>query len=571
MRRGGERTMTCRRRRHRCRRPLAAALPAHASARLSMQSFVREWFAVLNRNINTASAFLLSLFSGRSYRRTAARNAAQKQQAWHRWWQSSHGTFNALIEQEGLTSDSGTAPPTPRSPRALSVGTSSALPPNGSISSTGSRWRFWRRASSSGSGEGASLDDASSPRVADMNRGSVLFELPAGFAVFQVGPQGGAWWRMAVCARGCGGITARACLAPTCIAIPHLPPQMVSSRGLLEDLRLGTEVALGRAFGAARRLLHRVLWLDVDGDGSAHGGIRSDADSPADLLERRMRRRSMPPPAGLAAVAEEASAAAGEAAAPRRRRAKRIPLRNLLRSGRHWEDDLSVWTASDVILREGYPLEQHSVTTSGAAAVPGRKSAACLEARIWLANGSHPEHRTSLLLAHPYADGYVLQMHRIPRHGARDVAYFQHGVLDTSLGWVRGWPLPCLAAVPVAWQQPCVLPMPTCFPPCLRPRARCPTAPWAAPHLPPTTSASTCGWATRAATRRACMSVRAGWRRPRLGWRLGACVPPQGCSLPVQVLHSLRLLAPPTSPLLPCPMWHRCGQAGVAVLAILHQ
>lgn len=34
------------------------------------------------------------------------------------------------------------------------------------------------------------------------------------------------------------------------------------------------------------------------------------------------------------------------------------------------------------------------------------------------------------------ADGYVLQMHRMPRHGARDVAFFQHGVLDTSLGWV---------------------------------------------------------------------------------------------------------------------------------------
>ncbi|KAI7841938.1 hypothetical protein COHA_004465 [Chlorella ohadii] len=69
----------------------------------------------------------------------------------------------------------------------------------------------------------------------------------------------------------------------------------------------------------------------------------------------------------------------------------------MLRSGRHWEEDLSVWTASDVILREGYPLEQHSVTTP---------------------------------------DGYVLQVQRIPRHGARDVVFFQHGVLDTSLGWV---------------------------------------------------------------------------------------------------------------------------------------
>ena len=52
-----------------------------------------------------------------------------------------------------------------------------------------------------------------------------------------------------------------------------------------------------------------------------------------------------------------------------------------------------------MILRAGYPLEEHSVTTS---------------------------------------DGYVLTMHRIPRRGARDVAFFQHGVLDTSLGWVAG-------------------------------------------------------------------------------------------------------------------------------------
>lgn len=33
-------------------------------------------------------------------------------------------------------------------------------------------------------------------------------------------------------------------------------------------------------------------------------------------------------------------------------------------------------------------------------------------------------------------DGYIIQLHRIPRKGARDVVLFQHGVLDTSLGWV---------------------------------------------------------------------------------------------------------------------------------------
>lgn len=34
------------------------------------------------------------------------------------------------------------------------------------------------------------------------------------------------------------------------------------------------------------------------------------------------------------------------------------------------------------------------------------------------------------------ADGYILQMERIPRPGCARVAWFQHGILDTSLTWV---------------------------------------------------------------------------------------------------------------------------------------
>lgn len=45
----------------------------------------------------------------------------------------------------------------------------------------------------------------------------------------------------------------------------------------------------------------------------------------------------------------------------------------------------------------GYPLEVHTVTT---------------------------------------ADGYVLRMERIPRTGCQRVAFFVHGILDTSLTWV---------------------------------------------------------------------------------------------------------------------------------------
>ncbi|CAI9786878.1 unnamed protein product [Fraxinus pennsylvanica] len=46
-------------------------------------------------------------------------------------------------------------------------------------------------------------------------------------------------------------------------------------------------------------------------------------------------------------------------------------------------------------------------------------------------------------LGYPYeairvvtADGYILVLERIPRHNARKVVYLQHGILDSSMGWV---------------------------------------------------------------------------------------------------------------------------------------
>ena len=47
-----------------------------------------------------------------------------------------------------------------------------------------------------------------------------------------------------------------------------------------------------------------------------------------------------------------------------------------------WDSSYNVWTAADVIRQAGYPLEEHTVTTS---------------------------------------DGYVLQMERIPRAGSNSV------------------------------------------------------------------------------------------------------------------------------------------------------
>lgn len=61
------------------------------------------------------------------------------------------------------------------------------------------------------------------------------------------------------------------------------------------------------------------------------------------------------------------------------------------------EENRNEWTAGDVIVACGYPLEEYRVITM---------------------------------------DGYVLEMQRIPRRGASEVVFFQHGILDTSLGWV---------------------------------------------------------------------------------------------------------------------------------------
>jgi hypothetical protein len=189
---------------------------------------VREWFAVLNRNLNIFGATVLSLWSGRSYRRTAARDAAAHGQAWTIWWHTARGTFNALVEREGLTGgeaagyaggggsnglsgDGGgaaaakaaaaaatTDSPFQRDPSRLrsvpasgssTTGMDAGDTAGSSGSRAGSRWRFWRRSSSgsriggAGSGDGQ-LGGAS--LSGEMRRGSALFALPSGFAVSQV-------------------------------------------------------------------------------------------------------------------------------------------------------------------------------------------------------------------------------------------------------------------------------------------------------------------------------------------------------------------------------------------------
>ena len=117
----------------------------------------------------------------------------------------------------------------------------------------------------------------------------------------------------------------------------------VRRRGLLEDFKFSVEVGISNIFAWFSRIIRKIFFLDTDHQSKS----------------KRARRKA----------------------------------KKMLRD---WER-LHTYTAADAILRAGYPLEEHSVTTE---------------------------------------DGYVLQMHRIPRRTSMDVVFFQHGVLDTSLGWV---------------------------------------------------------------------------------------------------------------------------------------
>lgn len=140
----------------------------------------------------------------------------------------------------------------------------------------------------------------------------------------------------------------------------HAVASMIPRGGFLEDLWVQTEAGLGKIFTFLRSALRRLLAPGVSNFASGTRG------GPAIL-----RRDS----------------GSGGLFSP-------VPTGTFLTK---WED-AHIWTASDFVLRAGYPLEEHSVVT---------------------------------------ADGYVLAVHRIPRSGpGKGVVLFIHGVLDTSLGWV---------------------------------------------------------------------------------------------------------------------------------------
>uniref|UniRef100_A0A1D1ZHN3 Lipase member N n=2 Tax=Anthurium amnicola TaxID=1678845 RepID=A0A1D1ZHN3_9ARAE len=67
------------------------------------------------------------------------------------------------------------------------------------------------------------------------------------------------------------------------------------------------------------------------------------------------------------------------------------------RTGFHQSLNTDARTCQDVIMEYGYPYESIQVVTS---------------------------------------DGYILVLERIPRHDSKKVVYLQHGILDSSMGWV---------------------------------------------------------------------------------------------------------------------------------------
>lgn len=91
----------------------------------SIRSVIREAFSVATHLLNSASGALLSILSGRSYHHTVRRSSRREATsgAWHSFWATASGTFNALVEREGLggSSDHPQAADAPRPGTLLAV------------------------------------------------------------------------------------------------------------------------------------------------------------------------------------------------------------------------------------------------------------------------------------------------------------------------------------------------------------------------------------------------------------------------------------------------------------------
>ena len=123
----------------------------------SMKAGVRETCALASRFTNACSAAAVSLFLDRRYY-SRLRSKHTRPTAWQAWWQQQQqaggGTFNAVVERDGLVAlgRRSPAPPGLRTPRSGSDAPSRGTPtPTSTLERDG-----WVRSSSGGGGE----DDA---------------------------------------------------------------------------------------------------------------------------------------------------------------------------------------------------------------------------------------------------------------------------------------------------------------------------------------------------------------------------------------------------------------------------
>eukprot|EP00798_Chlamydomonas_sp_ICE-L_P025587 gene25587-11240_t len=171
-----------------------------------------------------------------------------------------------------------------------------------------------------------------------------------------------------------------------------------SGDGLLEDTKILLELAVIKCFAAVRAFIRRYLLLvkkdaSLAGSSASLAGAQSFSSAPDEILGTPgSDPTSMLTTPGLSPNSVSTGRQPGGGLNSLRRTHSSGNLENLrtLRKA-------GPQSASDVIRLAGYPLEVFTVTTQ---------------------------------------DGYILTMERIPRPGCKDVVFFMHGVLDTSLGWI---------------------------------------------------------------------------------------------------------------------------------------
>ncbi|RMZ55129.1 hypothetical protein APUTEX25_005407 [Auxenochlorella protothecoides] len=319
----------------------------------TLKACLREVLAYATRLLNGASNAVVTLLFGRSAS-SRMRATRARPSPWVDWWASRGrgrtGTFNAILARDGLVpggeragADGSVAPGLHPSGRAQRQGCDDGLtrlpPKSGAGTPWRWRWGWWRGRL----GRGASASQSGPRAVRTRVQGGERAPRPAHSSGSELFRRPG----------GSG------------------QSQGAPRRGFMEEGRLNAELALTNTFAWLRTATRQALMLpDPSVTGSGDPGWGPSFNVPGKGDGRPMPRSS--------------------SFSHNLRGLSRKPSFNSA-------EDLQHWTVADAILRAGYPLESHIVTTE---------------------------------------DGYILTMQRIPRKDSKEVVFFQHGVMDTSLSWV---------------------------------------------------------------------------------------------------------------------------------------